>query len=435
MKKHLSRRDFLRSSAAAAAPMIVPASVFGRQGRPAAGEKLAVGMIGVGKMGMFHVDRFTVNLKNDTRILAVCDVDAARREHAKKLVDERTGKGTVTYVDYRELLARKDIDAVCVATPDHWHATVAIEAMKAGKDVYCEKPLTLTIHEAKLLIEAARKYGRVFQTGSQQRSDGPFRNVCDVLRNGRLGKVKEVHVGIGPTSKWCDLPAQEPDPGLDWDRWLGPCPKRAYHEVLCRKGLPDKYPFNPGWRDYREYSGGYVTDWGAHHFDITQWALGMDEAGPVEIIPPEKENDVFGTRLVYRNTALGDEVVVVHKQMKNGITFVGEKGEIFVNRSDKDTKSTPETILKEPLEADAKRLFKSPGHHRNWLDCVKSRQKPICDVEIGARSVTVCHLVNLAIWNRRKLAWDPKEWKFVGDDEANKWLDRERREAYPLPQI
>ena len=253
-------------------------------------ERITLGFIGIGKQAQGHLDNLS-GMKT-TQVLAVCDVDTVRRNHAREMVDkkyallERKGQTVDDYKDFHELLDRKDINAVVIGTPDHWHTAIAIEAAKAGKDIYCEKPLTLTIEEAKTIVDAVRKHDRVFQTGSQQRSEGPFRQACEYIRNGRLGKIKEILVGVGATSKWCDLPEEQPDPGLNWDMWLGQAPMRPYNQILCRKGLPDTYPFNPGWRDYREYSGGYVTDWGAHHFDIVQWALDMDHSGPVEVLPP-----------------------------------------------------------------------------------------------------------------------------------------------------
>ncbi len=438
----VSRRDFLKGSAAAAAPLFVPSRVLGRQDQPAPSARTTIAVIGVGKMGSFHLDRVSLDRSaksRDFEVLGVCDVDATRRGIALKKARERGHTGCEGYADYREVLARKDLQTVLIATPDHWHAIIAIEALKAGKDIYCEKPLTLTIREAKVLIDAVRKYDRIFQVGSQQRSDtdGPFRNTCNYIRNGRLGRLKEIHVNIGPTSRPCDLPEEVPDPGLDWDFWLGPAPLRPYNEILCRRGSPDKYPFNPGWRDYREYSGGYVTDWGAHHFDIVQWALEMDRSGPVEIVPPEKEDAMFGTKVIYRGSPAGDEITAIHqnttKETPNGIRFIGGKGEIFVDR--KQAVSTPKEILEEKLGRDARIITRSPNHLQNWLQAVKSRRLPVCDVEVGARSVTVCHLVNLALWNRRRLKWDPRKWAFEGDKEADAWLDRERRAPYILPEI
>jgi len=424
----MTRRDFVRTSAAFAAPLVVHRSVLGLGGQSSPGSRLGLGMIGMGTMNYGHLKGFLG--MGEVQLLAVCDVDTTRRENAKKTADDAYAKkkdasykGCAAFNDYKELLSRKDIDAVCIATPDHWHMSIAMEAVKLGKDVYCEKPLTLTIHEAKLIIEFVRKYQRVFQTGSQQRSDKEFLKACEYVRNGRIGKVSEVDVDVGGPSKPCDLGEEPMEPGLDWDRWLGPAPKRAYHSVLSPRGVHHHFP---AWRNYREYSGGGMTDWGAHHFDIAQWGLGMDESGPVEIIPPEGGGGK-GVRFVYANG-----VVVTHGK-GGGVTFKGDKGSIFVNRG--KIRSDPETILQEPLTDKDVRLYKSPGHKQDWLACIKSRKDPICRAEVGARSVTVCHLGNLAYWNKRKLKWDPQKWEFVGDAEANAWLDRERRAPYLLPPL
>lgn len=491
LRHSITRRNFVRGAAAGAAlavaaPTIIPSSALGDDKVAAPSNRITLGFIGIGKQASGHLGALTG--RKDTQTLAVCDIHKLRRETAKETVDkayaamERKGvKACDEYVDFHELLGRKDIDAVVIGTPDHWHTIPNIEAAKAGKDIYCEKPLTLTIHESKTVIEAIRKHNRVFQTGSQQRSSGPFREVCEFIQNGRLGKITEVHIGVGPTSNPCDLDAEDEDPNVDFDVWLGQAPKRPYNHVLCAKsGTPnDKvngYPFNPGWRDFREYSGGYVTDWGAHHFDITQWALGMDGSGPNEILPPEKgapqtqpapsaaapdkgghdakkrigidaKAGPYGAKFIYHKTPVGDNIVCTHvyevykgKDDKgkdtvatNGILFIGEKGRIFVNRG--YAVSDPEGILKEPISAGDKHLEKTPGHRENWLDCIRTRQKPICDVAIGAGSVTVCHLVNLAYWHNRKLLWDPQTWEFPGDAEANSWRDRPRREKYQLPEI
>ncbi len=435
MSNELSRRDFVKNAATAvAAPIIVPASVLGRQDAKPPSEKITIGVIGVGYQARGHVE-FLVR-HPDVKVLAVCDVDTTRREGAKKIVDDwyssdTTYKGCDAYNDYRELIARKDIDAVLIGTPDHWHVIPAVEAMKAGKDVYCEKPLTLTIAEAQVIIQVARKTKRVFQTGSQQRSDKEFRIACEAVRNGRIGKVKQVFVDVGGPSHPCDLPEETMEPGLDWNMWLGQAPERPYNSVLSPRGIHSHFP---NWRAYREYSGGGMTDWGAHHFDIAQWGLGMDESGPVEIIPPDDPKAESGVRYLYAN---GVEMIHSgHKdpdgETRGGVHFVGENGIVFVNRG--QLKSWPENIVTEPLGASETPLYKSPGHHQDWFDCIKSRKRPICDVEIGARSVTVCHLGNLVYWNRRKLRWDPKKWRFPGDREANKWLDRERRGEWKLPK-
>ncbi|MEX2212988.1 MAG: Gfo/Idh/MocA family oxidoreductase [Phycisphaeraceae bacterium] len=439
--KSISRRKFVQGAAAASAaialPTFIPASALGKEaGVAAPSNRLNLGFIGIGKQSSGHLNSFAG--KSDIQVVGVCDVYKPRLEKARDSVVEKYKKlertGTPeAFEDYRQLLARKDIDAVVIGTPDHWHTAIIVEAAKAKKDIYCEKPLTLTIGEAKLAVDAVTKHGVVFQTGSQQRSDGPFHRACEYIRSGRLGKIKEVHVGIGTTSKPCDLPTQDIPEGLNWDFWQGQSPDRGYNEVLCRKGLPNEYPFNPGWRDYREYSGGHVTDWGAHHFDITQWALGMDGSGPNEIIPPEKSDDVYNASFIYAKTPVGDNIKVTHTKMENGIRFFGELGELFVNRGKIESK--PDTILKEPLTDKDVKLEKTSGHRENWLECIKSRKLPICNVAIGAGSVTICHLVNLAYWHNRKLKWDPTKWEFPDDAEANGWRDRARREKYDLPAI
>jgi predicted dehydrogenase len=272
-----------------------------------------------------------------------------------------------------------------------------------------------------VLVDAVRKHDRVFQTGSQQRTEfgGKFRRACAYVRSGRIGKVLTVHVGVGGPSTWCDLPEEAMEPGLDWDRWLGPAPRRPYHSVLSPRGVHDHFP---AWRAYREYSGGGFTDMGAHHFDIAQWGLGRDDSGPVEVLPPQDERATKGVTFVY-----DDGVKVIHGG-PSGVTFVGTEGFIHVDRD--KLIAVPEAILKEPLGERDVHLPEAPGHHEDWLECIRTRRRPIADVEVGARSVTVCHLGNLAYWHRRALRWDPKAWHFVGDDEANAWLDYER--ARPL---
>jgi predicted dehydrogenase len=430
---HLTRRDFIKTTAAiTAAPYILTSTALARPGRPAANDRLTLGFIGMGIQNRGHLHTFLDNPA--TQVLAVCDVDSTRRTDAKKTVDAKyaessrtSGSGCAAYNDFRELLARKDIDAVVIATPDHWHAIPVIEACKAGKDIYCEKPMSFTIHEAKAMMDAVRKHARVFQTGSQQRTeyDGRFRTACEYIRSGRIGKLLTVNVGVGAPSKWCDLAEEPMEPGLDWDRWLGPAPDRPYNSILSPRGVHKHYP---NWRNYREYSGGMMTDWGAHHFDITQWALDMDTSGPIEITPPADERAEVGVKYRYANG-----VEVTHGG-PFGITFIGSGGLIYVDRE--RLISTPDSILKEPLKDTDAHLPKAAGggHIANWLDCIKTRQRPICDVEVGARSVTVCHLGNLAYWHRRPLKWDPQRWSFVGDHEANTWLDYQRRGEWKLPQ-
>lgn len=427
MKTLIQRRQFLKltSAASLAAPLILSSSWAGAA-RRAPGDRITLGFIGTGTQGRGLLNNF-LN-QPDTQVLAVCDVDTTRREHHRKIAEDfystkqdKQYQGCAAYKDFEELLARKDIDAVVIAVPDHWHAFIAIAACKAGKDVYCEKPLSLTIHEARAMVKAARKYDRVFQTGSMQRSMPEFRKACELVRNGRIGKIQRVIVDVGGPSRPCDLPEEPLEPGLNWDRWLGPAPSRPYNSVLSPRGVHKHFP---DWRNYREYSGGMMTDWGAHHFDIAQWGLGMDDSGPVEIIPPEDPKATKGLRYIYANG-----VEVLHGE-SGGVLFVGSEGKILVNRG--KFEATPKTVAEEPLGDNAIRLYNSYNHGKDFLDCMRSRKRPICDVEIGCRSATVCHLGNLAYWNHRRLKWDPAKERFIGDAEADKWLDRPKRGGWKV---
>ena len=428
--KRITRRAMLRTSAVAAAvPCIIPASALGKNDAVTPSERINVGIIGCGKMaGGYHLGNLLKAA--DVQVVAVAEVDRTRREHAKQRVHQAYSgktdyKGCAAYNDFREITGRDDIDAVCIATPDHWHTIPIIEACKAGKDVYCEKPLTLTIAEAKACIDAVRKYDRVFQTGSQQRSNvfGKFRDAVEIIRSGRLGKIERVTVGVGDPSIPCDLLAEEMELGLDWNMWLGQAPMRPYSSILSPRGVHNHFP---AWRKYREYSGGGHTDMGAHHYDIAQWALGMDHSGPVEIIPPDDPDAIRGAKYKYANG------VVMEHGGPSGCTFYGSEGTLRIDRG--ILQSDPEAIVKEPLGKDDVHLPKSPGHHRNWLDCIRKREKCVADVEYGARAVTVVHLGNLAYWNRRTLRWDPKEWQFK-DAANNILLDRERRDPWQLPSV
>jgi predicted dehydrogenase len=436
MSPTLSRRELLLSTAGLAlTPLVARAASLARPARPrrSVNDKITLGFIGIGVMNRDHLGRF---LKDDAvHVAAVCDVDQTRRDDAKQRVDKAYGdsggsstpgsaQGCAAFNDYRDLLARRDIDAVVIATPDHWHAIIVIEACKAGKDIYCEKPLSLTLHEAKAMIDAVRKHDRVFQTGSQQRTEygGRFRTACEYIRSGRLGQLISANVGVGESSVPCDLPEEPAEPGLDWDRWLGPAPLRPYNSILSPRGIHTQYP---QWRKYREYSGGTMTDMGAHHFDIVQWALGMDQSGPVEVRPPRNPESKFGATLTYASG------VEVHHGGPTGSTFIGTDGMIQIDRD--RIISIPDDILKKPLTDSDTHLPQAKDHHANWIDGIRSRQRPICDVEVGARSITCPHLLNLAYWHRRTLKWDPASWEFPGDAEANAWRDYHRREAYQLP--
>jgi predicted dehydrogenase len=391
-----------------------------------------MGAIGCGIQSRHLINRFIS--ASETQLVAVCDVDKTRREAARDTIEKKYAKekesgrykGCAIHTDFREVLANKDIDALIIATPDHWHAIIVTEACKAGKDIYCEKPLSLTIHEARQMVNAVRKHKRVFQTGSMQRSSEEFHKACTLVRNGRIGKVQEVIVSVGGTSKPCDLPEQPIPDGMNWNWWLGPAPSRGYHEELAPQGAD--YKVYPHWRDYREYSGGGMTDWGAHHFDIAQWGLGMDDSGPVEVSPPKGGQPLTykyasGTVMMRNDRHKGEKI--------NGVRFFGADGWIEVNRG--YFKASPESAANDPWSGKIA-LYKSRDHYGDFLNAIKSRKPPICDVEVGARSVSVCHVGNIAWWLDKPLKWDPEKERF-NDSEANKWLDRARRAPWTLPEV
>ena len=432
----VSRRGFVRGvTAAAAAPWFVSARALGDDDRAAAGDRITIAAIGTGKM-MYgsHLPHFL--RMPGVQVVAVCDVDTTRRLAAKHRVDQAYGHDDCkSYGDYREILARDDIDAIVCATPDHWHAQIILDACRAGKDVYCEKPLTNTLAEAKVVMDAVQQSGVIFQTGSQQRASGNFRYACELVRNGRIGEVRRVEVAVGGPPKMCDLAGEPPEPGLDWDRWLGPAPERAYSSVLSPRGMHDHFP---AWRNYREYGGGGMTDWGAHHFDIAQWGLGMDESGPVEIVPPGDPREGRGVRFLYAN---GSEVI---HGGSFGVEFIGTEGSIRVNRG--KLESTPERLIQEPIGDDEIHLYRAPsdghgGHRQDWVECMRSRTQPGCPIEVGARTVAVCHLGNIAYLHREELGgkplrWDPQKWQFIDHDAANALRDYpyHRRAGHELPK-
>ncbi|MCX5671363.1 MAG: Gfo/Idh/MocA family oxidoreductase [Planctomycetota bacterium] len=422
----VSRREFLKGAAALAlaGPYVVTSAALGAGDRPAASNRITMAHIGIGNQGSGHFGGMLGNA--EAQILAVGDVRQWVRDKCQKAVEDRYGqakasgeyKGCAAYNDFREIAARTDIDATVVAVPDHWHALVAIELLKSGKDVYCEKPLALTIKQARAMVTATRRYGRVFQTGSQQRSSAEFRKACELVRNGRIGKVLTVNVNVGGPSTERYYPEEPIPEGFDWEFWLGPAPWAPHNSERCSGN------YGGGWRMVRDYSGGMMTDWGAHHFDIAQWGLGMDNTGPVEILPPDGK-DV--PRLTYK---YANGVVMYHGGGGNGVLFTGEKGKVEVNRG--YFKSYPDEIGQEPLGPSDIRLYASNNHMADFFQCMKTRQRPICDVEIGCRSVSVCHLGNIAVWINRPLKWDPVKEEIIGDPEASRWLDRPMRAPWHL---
>lgn len=424
----ITRRRFLaRTSALAAAPMILTNPASAR--RVVANEQIGVGFIGMGIRGRNVLNGY-FKANERARVIAVCDVDTTRREHFQQVVNTRNSSTDCdAYNDYHDLLARTDIDAVVITTPDHWHTRIAIHAAHAGKDIYCEKPLTHSLEESRAIIDAVRAQDCVFQTGSQQRSEYGHRFVkaVEYVRNGRIGPIVSVNVGVGDPPRPCDLPGESIEPGLDWDRWLGPAPSRPYHSDLSPRGVINHYP---DWRSYAEYSGGYFADMGAHHYDIAQWGLDADRSGPFEVLPPLDETSMRGAKLRFENGA-----EIIHGG-PNGTTFVGTTGMIHVDRG--RIVPVPENLFERPIasleeDPDALHLPRHVNHVENWLDCIHSRERPICDVEVGARTAALCHLVNLAYELRRPLRWDWRSWRFEDDNEANTHRSPPRRLGYELP--
>jgi predicted dehydrogenase len=425
-----NRRQFLGTTAAAlaagafGAPLFVPRRALSASGRPGANDRIRVGAIGVGGRATLLLQQ----LPESAEIVALCDCNLSRVEHFKA---KHKGNWPV-YQDYRKVLDRKDIDAVIVATGEFQRVLPCIHACQAGKDVYAEKPLTLYVREGRALVNAVRHYDRILQVGSQQRSMEMNRVACEMVRSGRLGKVLEVRA-INYTGPEATLhksfPAKAVPKGLDWNVWLN---QAAWRE------------FNPewmGWMRWRDFSGGEMTNWGAHGVDQIQWALGMDGTGPADIKPlSEGPNGQVAMR--YPN---GVEVNFVLKQghgPMGGAVFVCEKGKLEINRN-KFSSNPPEIaaeLLKQVNEAEEERkwsddlaLWQARWHMQNWLDCIRSRKRPVADVEIGHRSITVCHLANIARAAGRPLRWDAAHEQFEGDDQANSYLDRPRRHGFELP--
>jgi predicted dehydrogenase len=463
---NLSRRGFLQRSLAGLAAAGLPAwyarellaadeerAVKAKRPAPA-GETIVMAAIGIGSPQSRGRDIYNhARRHKGVRYVAACDVDARHLARACEMMKKDGSSEVKGYKDFRELLDRDDVNAVTIAVPDHWHALVALEAMRKGKDVYCEKPLTLTIDEGKALVRVARETGKVFQVGSQQRSEfgGRFRLACELVRNGRVGKVHrvETRVGANPTSP--AIPEATVPEGLDWDFWLGPAPKVAYMETKQGNHTYTRCHYEFRW--WYEYSGGKMTDWGAHHNDIAQWGLNMDGSGPAAVeatgTAPEKDGHHYNCHPDFKVTYTygdGTKLLCSSHQLEgapdpkkgpkgsshdNGVLFVGEGDRwIFVSR---DTlEASDPRLIEEPLSADATRLYPSPNHMGNFLDCVRSRKRPTCDVEVGHRSATVCHLGVIALRSGKKLQWDPQKEQFVGDDEANKWLSREMRAPWKL---
>ncbi len=453
----LTRRGFLgraaTASGAVAAPWIVPASVLGADGATAPGNRIGVGLIGIGVMGRGHLAVLTG--RADVQLLAVCDVDAERRDAAKAAVEAAyaaqrasgTYRGCAACTDYREILARPDIDAVVIVTPDHWHSPLAMEAARAGKDIYCEKPVSLTVDESRRLVETVRRHGRVFQTGTQYRSIARIRRVCEFVRAGGIGKVKsaftiwaKVHVPGGKPDYVPQDPHLPEDPvpaGLDWDRWVGPAAWRPYNAAYHRNPPPGVVP----WVFCDAFGAGAVTGYHSHAADVIQYALGVETGGPVDIVHPSTGEFPTLTCRYANGTLLHHVdhwglVKSVYKAVPASARLEGNFGGVFVGERGWLTsmsgggsgpiEGAPESLFEEMAIA-ARGETHANNHHDNWVECIRTRARPSSHEEIGHRSASLGHLVGLSYRLGRSLKWDPVREVFIGDDTANRLLSRAAR--------
>ena len=438
---HTTRRDFLQLTTLAAASSLMPvwngSSSTMAQDAKSPNERPKVGCIGNGGMGSGDASA----IKGYGDIVALCDVDSNR---SGVLNEKLLGGKAEVFGDYRKLLDRKDIDAVTISTPDHWHTRIALAALRAGKDIYCQKPLTLTINEGKLLCKVVKETKRVMQVGTQQRSDDRFQKAVAIAREGRIGKVQKVHIAIGGGDKGPTFKKTQPPPHLNWDVWLGQAPLVEYIEQRCHNNF----------RWWYEYSGGKMTDWGAHHVDIAQWAIGMEGSGPVSVevlecthpVPFEKGyptiDDTYNTATAFKVKATfanGVEMFIRDNcndlGFDNGVMFEGETGRFFVNRG-KLTGAPVEELEKNPLSEDVFKALRKgknrDNHMGNFIACVKDRGETQSDVVSHHRNLTTCHLSNIAMRLGRTLKWNPETEQMIGDDEANAWQGREQRKGYEV---
>ena len=456
LKSGVSRRRFLKGSLGAAAvagfPTIVPASVFGET---APSKRINVGAIGVGRISRGH-DLPNILKVNDARVMAVCDLYAPRVEQGKQLINDfyakQSGKpydGVTGYSNYHELLANKDIDAVVISTPDHQHALVAAAAVRAGKDVYLQKPASLTIAEGRYLSDAVQATGRILQVGSQQRSWKQFARACELVRNGRIGEVKHVEIGLPGDPAGGDATPMPIPAGFQYDAWLGSTPEATY---TVDRVMPPTGFDRPGWLRMEQFGAGMITGWGAHHVDTAHWGMNTEYTGPVEIwgeaeFPTHGLWDVHGkflTHAIYANGMTMD----ISGDFPNGIKWYGTKGWIFVTRDEMTTPTSnggPATKIEPLMASDPKildsvigpdeiHLYTSSEQHLNWLECIKTRKQPTAPVEVGHRACSTCLLHHIAMKTKRRLHWDPERERFKNDDDANAMLSRPQRSPYTFAQ-
>ncbi len=428
--KDITRRGFLRKIAGVSAgvvafPYIVPSSALGKAGGVAPSNRIVMSCIGMGSMGTADMQGFLG--KQEVQVVAVCDVDKAQRDKAKTAVDEKyKNQDCKTYLDFRDVIERSDVNALSIALPDHWHSIPAIMGAAAGKDIHAQKPLARTIHEGRAICDAVQRYGIIWQTGSQQRSSEDFHRACELVRNGRIGKVTTVEVGLPTGSASDNKPIQTVPDGVDWDFWLGPAPWVPYRGIL-----------HWNWRWIMDYSGGQLTDWAGHHIDIAHWGLDIERTGPVEIegrgVYPA--DGIYNVPMEYKFTckyANGIVMTVANgKQIPEGVKWYGEAGKwIFVNRG--KLEANPASVLKEVIGPDEIKLYESRDHRQNFLDCVKSRKETIAPAEVGHRSISVGLLGEIAMLTERKLRWNPEKEVFLDDEQASRMLSRPMRSPWHL---
>jgi predicted dehydrogenase len=430
MESGVSRRGFLKGVAAAiTGPAILAGCATTGAKRAAPSERVVMAGVGMGWMGTENIAQF-LKLK-DVQVVAVCDVDQNHLAAGRDMVNEAYGnKDCATYAHFEGLFARKDLDAVMIALPDHWHAIPAIAAAQAGLDIYGEKPFSHTLVEGRAMCDAIKRHKRIWQTGSWQRSVPNFRNAAELVRNGRIGKVKYVEVGLGQghedyTNTKDQTAPCEPPKELEYDRWLGPAPKAPYCPARLHKT----------WRWVMDYGGGTLMDWVGHHLDIAHWGLGLDYTGPVAVegtgvIPSEA---VWNSPTDYDCTCTYEDglVIKINSKYPMGAKWVGEKGWIFVTRG--ETQADPVSLRREKIGENEIYLYRSDAHWGNFIECVKSRKETVTPCEIAHRSASVGHLCNIAIYTGRKIRWDPKKEEIIGDAAATEMLTPKYREPWKLP--
>ena len=426
MKKQASqsRREFLKAGskilgAACLAPTIIPSSVLGEN---APSNRLNVSLIGMGAIAGGHFNNMLS--RGDVYVHSVCDVNRQRLNDAVEKANKKYGTkdSTKGYHEYEDICGNPDVDAVMVLTPDHWHAMISLMAIKNKKDVYCQKPMTLTIAEGRMLSDACKKYGAIFQVGSQQRSESAFRRAAEIVRNGLIGEVETIYAQLGSFAPPTQLEEQPIPDYLDYDRWLGPTPYYPYNFERV------KTDYGGGWRRFWEYGSRKNGDWGAHHFDIIQWALGMDDSGPVKFVPKGVDGHKYQTHYYANGISVLRDHPTTDNQM---IEFIGSKGRVQVSRGNR-LETSPGNLKSEEILKGGVHLYRSNGHEQNWLDCIRTRKQTICPAELGHRTATICHLSGIAERLGRTIHWDPVKEEILNDDGANRWYDRPRRAPYVL---